>query len=101
MLTPGGSREKKRIVTDRKVQTSAEAPRMPRARILGVGHQIPGEVVLNGPIAERLGIDDAWIVKRTGVRSRRRAAPDERLSDLAASAAGKALVDAGVSAADV
>ena len=25
----------------------------------------------NGPIAERLGVDDAWIVKRTGIRSRR------------------------------
>ena len=53
------------------------------ARILGLGHHVPPEVVPNGPIAERIGVDDAWIVKRTGIKSRRRALPDERLTDYA------------------
>jgi 3-oxoacyl-[acyl-carrier-protein] synthase III len=71
------------------------------ARIVGLGHHVPPEVVPNGPIAERIGVDDAWIVKRTGIKSRRRAAPADRLSDLATFAGRRALADAGVDPLDV
>jgi len=71
------------------------------ARVLGLGHHVPPEVVPNGPIAERIGVDDAWIVKRTGIKSRRRALPDERLTDYAVFAGRRALSDAGVDARDV
>jgi len=71
------------------------------ARILGLGHHVPPEIVPNGPIAERIGVDDAWIVKRTGIKSRRRALPDERLTDYAVFAGRRALSDAGVDARDV
>jgi 3-oxoacyl-[acyl-carrier-protein] synthase-3 len=64
------------------------------ASITGLGHYLPEEVVPNDPIAERIGVDDEWIVRRTGIRSRRRAAPDERLIDLAANAGAQALKDA-------
>jgi 3-oxoacyl-[acyl-carrier-protein] synthase III len=71
------------------------------ARILGLGHHVPPEVVPNGPIAERIGVDDAWIVKRTGIKSRRRALPDERLTDYATFAGRRALNDAGIDPLDV
>ncbi len=71
------------------------------ASILGLGHHVPPEVVPNGPIAERIGVDDAWIVKRTGIKSRRRALPDERLTDYATFAGRRALADAGVDPRDV
>jgi len=71
------------------------------ARILGLGHHVPPEVVPNGPIAERIGVDDAWIVKRTGIKSRRRALPDERLTDYATFAGRRALNDAGVDPLDI
>jgi 3-oxoacyl-[acyl-carrier-protein] synthase-3 len=71
------------------------------ASILGLGHFLPAEVLPNGPVAERIGVDDAWIVKRTGIHARRRAAPTERTSDLAVFAARRALQDAGVEAIDV
>jgi 3-oxoacyl-[acyl-carrier-protein] synthase-3 len=61
---------------------------------MGLGHYLPEEVVANEPIAERIGVDDEWIVRRTGIRSRRRAAQDERLIDLAANAGAQALKDA-------
>lgn len=64
------------------------------ASITGLGHYLPEEVVPNDPIAERIGVDDEWIVRRTGIRSRRRAAPDERLVDLASNAGAQALKDA-------
>jgi 3-oxoacyl-[acyl-carrier-protein] synthase III len=57
--------------------------------------------VPNGPIAERIGVDDAWIVKRTGIKSRRRALPDERLTDYAVFAGRRALSDADIDARDV
>jgi 3-oxoacyl-[acyl-carrier-protein] synthase-3 len=71
------------------------------ASILGLGHHVPPEVVPNGPIAERIGVDDAWIVKRTGIKSRRRALPGERLTDYATFAGRRALADAGVDPRDV
>jgi 3-oxoacyl-[acyl-carrier-protein] synthase-3 len=71
------------------------------ARIVGLGHHVPPEVVPNGPIAERIGVDDAWIVKRTGIKSRRRALPDEKLTDYAVFAGRRALSDAGVDPRDV
>jgi 3-oxoacyl-[acyl-carrier-protein] synthase III len=61
---------------------------------MGLGHYLPEEVVPNEPIAQRIGVDDEWIVRRTGIRSRHRAAPDERLIDLAANAGAQALKDA-------
>jgi 3-oxoacyl-[acyl-carrier-protein] synthase-3 len=71
------------------------------ARILGLGHHVPPEVVPNGAIADRIGVDDAWIQKRTGIKSRRRAAPHETLSEYATIAGRRALQDAGVDARDV
>ncbi len=86
----------------REARHNGRAVAPPRtATIVGLGHHVPPEVMPNGPIAERLGVDDAWIVKRTGIRSRRRAADDERLSDIATFAARKALSDAGVDPYDV
>jgi 3-oxoacyl-[acyl-carrier-protein] synthase-3 len=86
----------------REAVRDGRRPAPPRtASVLGLGHFLPAEVVPNGPIAERIGVDDAWIVKRTGIHARRRAAPGERTSDLATFAARRALQDAGVEAADL
>jgi 3-oxoacyl-[acyl-carrier-protein] synthase III len=51
----------------------------------------PATVAGNGPIAERLGVTERWIVTRTGVEERRVAAPEETLPDYAARAARGAL----------
>ena len=80
--------------------TRSGAPVAPprTASIIGLGHWVPAEVVPNSELAPRLGVDDAWIVKRTGVQTRRRAAPNERLSDMATWAGRRALADAGIDA---
>jgi 3-oxoacyl-[acyl-carrier-protein] synthase-3 len=41
-----------------------------------------------------MGVSEQWIYARTGIRERRRAAADERLSDYAIRAAAAALVSA-------
>lgn len=71
------------------------------AAIAGVAHAVPEGVVTNAEIAERLGVDEAWIASRTGTRERHVLAPGERLADLAARAASGALERAGIDARDV
>jgi 3-oxoacyl-[acyl-carrier-protein] synthase-3 len=66
------------------------------ARITGLGHYAPARVVPNAEIIARIGFDDEWIVRRTGIHSRRWAAEDETLADMAVAAATRALDDAGV-----
>jgi 3-oxoacyl-[acyl-carrier-protein] synthase III len=70
-----------------------------RAAIASVGVSLPSQVIDNTPIARRIGVSEEWIFKRTGIRSRRIARPDERLTDLAAKAGHAALARAGLRAA--
>src|SRR3954452_18824182 len=77
-------------------------PAPPRtATILGLGHHLPSELVPNGALTEGLGVDDHWIVKRTGIRARRRAAANEGTTDMAVFAGRRALQDAGVDPRDL
>jgi 3-oxoacyl-[acyl-carrier-protein] synthase-3 len=76
------------------------APR-PGVAVASVGVSVPDTVVTNAQIGERLGVDDDWIARRTGIHSRRIARPDERLDAHATEAARSALAQAGVSASDV
>jgi 3-oxoacyl-[acyl-carrier-protein] synthase-3 len=58
-------------------------------------------VVANAEIAERLGLDDEWIVSRTGIRERRRVAAGEGVVELAVAAGRQALERAGMEADEV
>jgi 3-oxoacyl-[acyl-carrier-protein] synthase III len=78
----------------------ATAPRR-TAGIAGLGAALPAHAVPNADVAARLGVDASWIERRTGIRSRRRLGPDERLSDLAAEAGRAALDDAGLAASAI
>lgn len=71
------------------------------ASMIGVGTALPATVVPNAAIAERLGIDAEWIVKRTGIEERRSAQPGERLFEFAAAAGAEALAEAGVDPSEV
>jgi len=73
----------------------------PHARILGVGGYRPSRVVTNAEICERIDSSDQWIRERTGIESRRWAAPDESVVDMCLAAAGKAVAQAGITPAEV
>jgi 3-oxoacyl-[acyl-carrier-protein] synthase-3 len=62
---------------------------------------VPEGVVTSAQIEGRLGLAPEWIERRTGIRARRIAGPDERLSDHAAAAATRALEAAGIDAGEV
>ncbi|MER5361253.1 beta-ketoacyl-ACP synthase 3 [Streptomyces sp. NPDC002785] len=67
--------------------------------VLGTGSYLPERVVTNDDIVARVPNTSAeWIETRTGILSRRYAAPDEAASDLAVHAARAALDQAGLTA---
>ena len=80
---------------------AAASPLRAGAEIAGLGIAVPETVVANAPIAARLGIEESWIVQRTGINERRIGAGGERVSDLAAAAGERALAAAGVAAAEL
>jgi 3-oxoacyl-[acyl-carrier-protein] synthase-3 len=80
---------------------SAAALVRPGAAVTAVGAALPERVVPTSEIAARLGVTDRWIESRTGVTERRRGAPGELLTDLAAAAGREALERARVPAASV
>jgi 3-oxoacyl-[acyl-carrier-protein] synthase-3 len=55
-------------------------------QVLATGSFVPPQVVTNSDL-KALGCDDEWILKRTGIRERRKAAPEVATSDLAREAA--------------
>jgi len=69
-------------------------------QILATGSYAPENVVSNGDLAE-LGLDEDWIVQRTGIHERRVAPPEQATSDVAYEAAVRCLDSAGASASDV
>jgi 3-oxoacyl-[acyl-carrier-protein] synthase-3 len=72
-----------------------------RSVVTGVGGHLPDRVLTNAELAKMVDTSDEWIVARTGIRERRIAAEGEKTSDLATTAARKALDAAGKTAADV
>jgi 3-oxoacyl-[acyl-carrier-protein] synthase-3 len=69
-----------------------------RAAILSVATALPAGRLTNAELAELLGLSEEWILSRTGIRERRRAAAGERLTDYAIAAGAAALERAGVAA---
>ncbi len=60
-------------------------------RIASVGHAVPDLRVTSAELEARLGLDAGWIERRTGIRERRYASPDEATSDFAVRAGAEAL----------
>ena len=73
----------------------------PFAHIAGIGASAPAGVLTNADLEKYLDTSDQWIVERTGIRERRIAGPDEKLSDFALVAAQDAMRDAGVTAEQI
>jgi 3-oxoacyl-[acyl-carrier-protein] synthase-3 len=66
------------------------------SKIVGLGMYAPPRKMTNQDLEKLVATSDSWILERTGIRSRRIADPGVPNSDLALSAATRALADAGV-----
>lgn len=71
------------------------------AVLLGLGDYRPRRIVTNEEVCRTLDSSPEWILRRSGIRTRCFAGPDETLADMAATAAGKALADAGAAPDEV
>jgi 3-oxoacyl-[acyl-carrier-protein] synthase III len=69
--------------------------------IAGVGSYLPEAVLTNEDMERMVDTSDEWIVRRTGIKTRHKAAPDQASSDLATESARRALADAGMDAAEL
>ncbi|MFF4385401.1 beta-ketoacyl-ACP synthase III [Streptomyces sp. NPDC001552] len=71
------------------------------SRVLSFGHYQPSRVLTNADLEQMVDTDDEWIQSRVGIRTRRVAAEDESVADMAAKAAEHALANAGFTGADI
>ncbi|GGR88927.1 3-oxoacyl-[acyl-carrier-protein] synthase 3 protein 4 [Streptomyces nojiriensis] len=71
------------------------------SRVLSFGHYQPSKVLTNADLERMVDTDDEWIQSRVGIRTRRVAAEDESVSDLATKAAEHALANAGLTGGDI
>ncbi|MEG2499016.1 beta-ketoacyl-ACP synthase III [Brevundimonas sp.] len=72
-----------------------------RTAVTGVGSYLPPNIVTNEELSKTVDTSDEWIIERTGIHQRHKAADDQPTSDLAVEAALRALADAGKTPADV
>ncbi|MEJ2853324.1 MULTISPECIES: beta-ketoacyl-ACP synthase III [unclassified Saccharothrix] len=71
------------------------------ARLMGLGVLRPDRVVTNDELSERMDTSDEWIRTRVGISTRRFAAPDQGVVDMAEVAGARAIADAGLAPSDV
>lgn len=83
----------------RATLTQAAGPA--HARILGIGAARGELTVTNDDLAGPIDSSDEWIRQRTGIVTRRRAAPGTSLLDLAERAALAAIANAGLTGSDI
>ncbi|MBW2090836.1 MAG: ketoacyl-ACP synthase III [Deltaproteobacteria bacterium] len=69
--------------------------------VLGTGSFVPEQVLTNTDLEKKIDTTGEWIFKRTGIRERRIAAPDQAASDLALPACRAALDTAGLTPQDI
>lgn len=71
------------------------------SRIIGTGGYLPEKVLTNDQISETVDTSDSWIYERTGIKSRRIAAPHETASSMAEIAARQAIEAAQIDPEDI
>ena len=70
-------------------------------KIFGFGGYQPDKVVTNDDLAKLVDTNDEWIRSRVGIESRRIAADDETVADIAEAAGAKALAASGLEPSEV
>src|SRR5256712_5736911 len=71
------------------------------AGILGTGHSYPEGVLTNADLEKIVETSDEWITTRTGIKQRRKAAPNEYTSQFAVRASREAIERVGIDPAEI
>ena len=70
-------------------------------RITGWGAYVPEKILTNEDLTKMVDTSDEWIVRRSGIRERHIAAPEETTSSMSVKASLVAMEKAGVTANDL
>lgn len=70
-------------------------------KILGTGSHLPERILTNADLEKMVQTSDEWIMTRTGIKERRISDANTATSDLAISAAKKAIAESGILPADI
>lgn len=81
--------------------TIRTAPGRTGSKIIGLGSHRPEKVVTNDDLAQIMDTNDEWIRTRVGIAERRFAGPDDTVASMGASAAAKAIAEAGLGPSDI
>jgi len=81
--------------------TMSQSTGATNATILGIGSFRPSRVIPNAEIVDAIDSSDEWIQQRSGIKTRRWAAPDETVQSMAVAASRKAIEHAGIDVAQV
>ncbi|WP_432493136.1 beta-ketoacyl-ACP synthase III [Kineococcus gypseus] len=81
--------------------TEIHSPAARHSRLLGFGAHRPPRLIDNEEVCTWIDSSDEWIQQRTGIRTRRWAAPDVGVVEMSEDAAAKALAAAGLTGSDV
>src|SRR6266481_2983235 len=71
------------------------------AGILGTGHSYPAGILTNADLEKMVETSDEWIISRTGIKQRRKAAPGEYTSQFAVRASQEAIERAGIDPSEI
>jgi len=84
-------------MSDAELLTPMRSPlrRLTGVQVVGTGSFVPDQVITNEALAS-LGCDAEWIIQRTGIRERRHAPPEMSTSDMAVTAAERAIEAADI-----
>jgi len=74
---------------------------MAYAAFRSIGAYVPTKILTNNDLSKMVDTTDEWITKRTGIKERHLAAPNETTSDLGVEAAKKAIERSGVALEDI
>ncbi len=74
---------------------------MRKAKIAGLGMNVPDQIVTNDDLTKLMDTSDEWIQTRTGIQRRRYAPEGMYTSELAVPAAERAIADAGLENKDI
>ncbi len=66
------------------------------SQVIGTGGYLPATVRTNDDLSQMVDTSDSWIYERTGIKSRRIAAPEETASSMAEIASRQAIAMAGI-----
>lgn len=74
---------------------------MPHTEFIATGFHVPARIVTNDDLAQMMDTSDAWILQRSGIRTRHWIAPGETCSELAREATRNALARADLKPTDL